>query len=378
MFYKLCVACCFFFLLSSVTAAQEVHQDLQEIVTAEITEVLSEKEREIVGTDTFVQVQHVEARLTSGLREGKVIIFENEIVTLQQGDVVYLNYVKTINGDEFYIFKDFKRHTQLLLLCAFFVLLLLVFAKMQGVRALFSLGLSIGAIIFILVPAILAGYNAVFVSVCVSALVLACVLFLTHGINPRSIIAFGGTMSAVVFTCLVAWISVNSMRLTGFGHDAAVSLNFATNGTLDFAGLLLGSIVIGILGMLDDVSITQASVTQELKYANSSLTPLQLYQSAIKVGKDHIGSLVNTLALAYVGISLPLVLLFANADATLGLTLNQEVVAAELVRIIVGSIGLILAVPLTTLIAAWWFGTHGVSSASESSSEHNHHHGHSH
>ena len=145
------------------------------------------------------------------------------------------------------------------------------------------------------------------------------------------------------------------MRLTGFSSDASIYLNFSTQGALDFSGLLLGSIIIGILGILDDVSITQASVVQELKAANKDLNLLSLYQRAINVGHDHIGSLVNTLALAYVGVSLPLILLLAKADATLGLTLNQEVVAAEMLRIMVGSIGLILAVPLTTLLAAWWF-----------------------
>lgn len=359
---------------ASSVQAQEVHQDLQETVTAQVVEVLSEQEREIVGTGTFVFLQNIEARITSGSQNGKLVIFENEIVQLREGDSVYLNYVKTINGDELYLFKDFKRHTELMVLGVVFVGVLLFFARWQGARALLSLGLSIGAILFVLVPAILAGFDPVWVSLGVAGTILAVVLFVTHGINPRSIIAFFGTFSAVAITCIIAWICVASMRLTGFGHDAAVSLNFSTQGTLDFAGLLLGSIIIGILGVLDDVSITQVSVTQELKRANESLNALELYSRAIKVGKDHIGSLVNTLALAYVGVSLPLVLLFARADATLGLTLNQEVVAAELVRIIVGSIGLILAVPLTTLIAAWWYGKHCVDEHDISSHGHSHVH----
>lgn len=363
-----------FFISGSFVSAQEVYQDLQETVTAEIVEILLEEEREIVGTDTFVHVQNVEAVLTSGSQIGKTVIFENEIVVLEEGDSVYLNYVKTFNGDERYIFKDFKRHTELIVLVLLFIGILIWFSRMQGVRALFSLALSIGAIIFVLVPLILAGYNPALVSLFISGIILAVVLFVTHGVNPRSLIAFGGTFSAVLFTCFIAWFFVSSMRLTGFGHDAAVSLNFATHGTLDFAGLLLGSIIIGILGMLDDVSITQVSVTQELKLANSSLKAVELYKRAIKVGKDHIGSLVNTLALAYVGVSLPLVLLFARADATLGLTFNQEVVAAELVRIIVGSIGLILAVPLTTLIAAWWYGKHKVDGKEVLSHGHSHNH----
>lgn len=127
-----------------------------------------------------------------------------------------------------------------------------------------------------------------------------------------------------------------------------------------------------MLGVLDDVSITQASVVQELKGANNSLSVYELYQRSIRVGRDHVGSLVNTLALAYVGAALPLVLLFATSTAPLGFTLNQEVIAAELARIIVGSIGIILAVPLTTLAAAWWFGTRGVHDI-DSRSNHHHH-----
>jgi uncharacterized membrane protein len=166
------------------------------------------------------------------------------------------------------------------------------------------------------------------------------------------------------------------MHLTGMSGDAATFLNFATRGSLDFAGLLLGSMIIGILGVLDDVAITQASVIQELKAANSSLGRRELYTRAIRVGRDHIGSLVNTLALAYVGVSLPLVLFFSRADSSLTLTLNQEIVAAELVRIIIGSIGLVLAVPLTTLIAAWYYGKNGVSVSH--GEEHGGHHGHHH
>lgn len=341
-------------------SAQEIHQDLKEIITAEVTDVVSIEESEIVGTDTFATVQQVGAKLTSGSSIGRIVTFENEMVTLEIGDTIYLNHVVLIDGTEYFVFKDFKRHSQLIVLAIFFVLLLLLFSGWHGVRALLSLALSIGAIIFVLVPLMLKGYNPALVSLCVSAVVLALVLFLTHGFNARSSIAFFGTFAAVLITCVIAWLSVSSMRLTGFGNDAAVSLNFATRGTLDFAGLLLGSIIIGILGMLDDVSITQVSVVQQLKRANNSLHAYELYQRAIQVGKDHIGSLVNTLALAYVGISLPLVLLFAHADASLGLTLNQEVVASELVRIIVGSIGLILAVPLTTLIASIYFGKHKV------------------
>lgn len=357
-----------------IASAQEVYEELKETVTAEVTEILGEETRGIEGTDATTYVQQVEAQITSGTQRERTVVFENELVPLKEGDTVYLNYVKTINGDEYFLFKDFKRHTELMMLVVLFAALLIYFARMQGVRALLSLGLSIGAILFVLVPAILNGFNPALVSAGIAGVILALVLFLTHGINPRSIIAFLGTFASVLITCVIAWFWVDITRLTGFGSDASVYLNFSTNGTLDFAGLLLGSIIIGILGVLDDVSITQASVVQELKHANHALSARELYMRAINVGKDHVGSLVNTLALAYIGVSLPLVLLFATADASLALTLNQEVVAAELVRIVVGSIGLILAIPITTLIAAYWYGTHAVDEHDHASHSHAHTH----
>ena len=360
--------------LVSLVSAQEVYQELKEIVPADVLQILSEEERTIDGTDTVVHVQHIEARIQGGSQEGRMVIFENELVPLEVGDSVYLNYLKTINGDEYFIFKDFKRQGPLLVLLLLFVGLLIFFTRMQGVRAVVSLGLSVFAILFLLVPALLAGHNPALVSAGIATLILALVLFITHGIHPRSVIAFGGTVAAVLATCAVAWIAVDVLKLTGFGSDAAVYLNFSTNGRLDFAGLLLGSIIIGILGVLDDVSITQASVVRELRAANAALSVRELYVRAINVGKDHIGSLVNTLALAYIGVSLPLVLLYATASAELALTLNQEIVAAELVRIIVGSIGLVLAIPLTTIIAAWWYANHDAEEPGRGSHSHAHPH----
>jgi len=199
------------------------------------------------------------------------------------------------------------------------------------------------------------------------------VLFGTHGFNPRTFIAFGGTFSAVVITGLIAYYASYAMRLTGFSSDASVYLNFATKGQIDLAGLLLGGIIIGILGVLDDISITQASVVQELKAANPKFTFHELYTRASRVGKSHLGSIVNTLALAYVGVSLPLMLLYANSETSISLILNQEVVAAELLRIIVGSIGLILAVPATTAVAAWYFQSHEASDEELEHCGHHHH-----
>lgn len=358
------------------TSAQ-AQQETNEVVRAEVLQVIDEFERDIAGTDAVATVQSLRIELLSGTRAGEVVVFENEAVPLQLGDRFFLNYLQTQQGDEFFLYKDYDRRWQLLALGGLFVLLMLSFGGWQGVRALSSLALSIAAILFVLVPLLLAGYNAALVSLLVAGVILALVLFGTHGLRPHVTIAFVGTWSAVLVTCgLAAWW-VHTLRLSGFGAEASVYLNFATDGTLDFAGLLLGAIIIGILGVLDDVSITQASVVQELKRANDELSVRELYARAIRVGRDHVSSLVNTLALAYVGVALPLVLFLSTSQAPIGELLNQEIVAAELTRIIIGSIGLILAVPFTTGVAAWWFGTRGVAAdtaVAHAPCGHTHHH----
>ena len=341
--------------LPNIGHAQELHQDLQERVSAEVLQVVEEYEREVTGTDTTTQVQEVRAILTSGERDGEVVRFENDLVELEPGDNIFLYRLVSIQGQEIITFADFERRPVLVIVSIVFVALLLLFAGWHGLRSLVSLLLSVAAIIFLLVPALLAGYNPVLASVGIAGAVLALVLFGTHGFSPRVWIAFGGTFSAVVVTGIIAYFASDAMRLTGFGSDASVYLNFATDGDLDLAGLLLGGIIIGILGVLDDISITQASVVQELKAANANFTFHELYFRASRVGKYHLGSIVNTLALAYVGVSLPLILLYSKTESSLGLILNQEVVAGELLRIVVGSIGLVLAVPATTAVAAWYF-----------------------
>lgn len=354
-------------------AQAELHQDFKETVAATVIDAGETTERTVPGTDTSTSIQEITVTIEEGTQTGRTVTFENELMPVKDGERVFLNYMQTINGDEYFILMDVDRRVELLLLVGLFVALLLWFSGMQGVRSLFSLLASILAIVFLLVPALLAGWNPVLASLAIASIILAAVLFGTHGIKPRIIIAFAGTYSAVLITCLIVYVFTDAMRLSGLSSDEAVFLNFATRGSLDFAGLLLGSIIIGILGVLDDVSITQASVVQELKAANSSLGFDELYKRAIRVGRDHIGSLVNTLALAYVGVSLPLVLLLSRAESTLSLTLNQEVLAAEITRIVIGSIGLILAVPLTTLVAAWYFGKQ-----TEVAEEELHHCGHHH
>ena len=360
--------------ISSV-GAQEVHQEFQELVKAEVLEVVSESEREITGTGTKTTVQELRILLLEGSKQGEVVSLENDLVMLEKGDKIFVNHLSAIDGTEYYTFKDVERRGPLVVLIAIFIGLVIWLSGLQGVRAILSLGLSFAAIIFLLIPALLKGYSPALSSLVISGLVLSATLFFTHGFKPRVVITFFGTFGAVFATCFLAWIWVTWMRFTGFSDDTSVYLNLATGGTIDLSGLLLGGIIIGLLGVLDDVSITQASVVQELKGANPKLGFKQLYAKALRVGKDHVGSLVNTLALAYAGASLPLILLYSYSASPLLVIVNQEVIAAEILRIVVGSIGLILAVPLTTALAAWYFKDKVVNPDEDCGHSHGHGHG---
>jgi uncharacterized membrane protein len=330
-------------------------------------------------------------QILEGERKGEVVGLENDLVLLGKGDQIFVNRLVSIDGTEYYIFKDVERRFPLVLLIVLFSALVIWMSGWQGVRALLSLALSIGSIVFLLIPAMLSGYSPALASLVIAGCILGFTLFLTHGVKPRVVITFLGTFGAVAVTCLIATIWVSWMRFTGFSDDASVYLNFASGGTIDLVGLLLGGIIIGLLGVLDDVSITQASVVQELRAANKQLGFIELYNRALRVGKDHIGSLVNTLALAYAGTSLPMLLLYSYSATSPLVLINQEVIAAEILRIMVGSIGLILAVPLTTAMAAWYFSNKDVSEDDcddhghshgpreiEESEHHSHGHGHSH
>lgn len=364
-------------LLSSVGTplfAQELHQEVQEILKAEVFEVVDEYERDIMGTGAQTTVQELRIIIKEGEREGEVVKLENDLVKLEKGDDIFVTRMGNIDGTEYFTFKDVERRAPLIILVFVFIGLVIWLSGMQGVRAVLSLALSIGAILFVLIPALKLGYPPALVSLGIAGVILAVTLFFTHGFKPRVVVTFLGTFGAVFITCIIAWVWVEWMRFTGFGDDASVYLNFATGGKIDLAGLLLGGIIIGLLGVLDDVSITQASVVQELKGANPDLGFKALYTKALRVGKDHVGSLVNTLALAYAGASLPLLLLYGYSESSMWVILNQEVIAAEVLRIVVGSIGLILAVPLTTALAAWYFKDKVV----EEDDDHGHSHGHGH
>ena len=189
----------------------------------------------------------------------------------------------------------------------------------------------------------------------VSSIIVGCGSYVTHGFNKMTTTAVLGMVATIVLTGALAYFSIGFAELSGFNTDETVYLNFNTRGAIDFAGLLLGGILIGTLGVLYDAAIGQAISVEELASAGPQLSRKEIYRRALRIGREHVGALVNTLAIAYVGASLPLLLLFYGFGTdSIEIALNREIFATEIVRAIVGSIGLVLTVPITTAVAAYF------------------------
>ncbi|HYH52071.1 MAG TPA: YibE/F family protein [Acidimicrobiia bacterium] len=234
----------------------------------------------------------------------------------------------------------------------FFAVAVVLLARWRGLMALAGLAISFAVLVRFMLPAILLGKNPVAVAVVGSAAIMFVALYLAHGINARTTTAVLGTVGALFVTGVLAWIFVTGTHLTGMASEESGLLAASLSG-VSLKGLLLGGIVIGSLGVLDDVTVTQASAVWELHLANPAYGFSRLYAAGLRIGRDHIASTVNTLVMAYAGASLPLLVLFTLSSRRLGDVLTSEILAQELVRTLVGSIGLISAVPITTALAAF-------------------------
>lgn len=250
-----------------------------------------------------------------------------------------------------YAFYDRIRTPSLLWLAIIFAALVVLLAGMRGVAALVGLAVSIGILLVFVLPAILDGSPPVVVASIGAGAIGFVVIYLAHGFTDRTTVALIGTLTGVGVTLTLSLIWQPLARLAGLGSEGSYVIT-ALGADIDLAGLLLAGIVIGALGAIDDVAVTQASAVWELREADPQLGAQGLFRAGMRVGRDHVGSIVNTLALAYAGASLPLLIIFQLSELPLGRLVGAEVVATEVVRTLVGSIGLIAAMPVTTLLAA--------------------------
>lgn len=249
-----------------------------------------------------------------------------------------------------YSFADFERRGSMLWLAIAFVALVLVFGRLRGALSLVGLVLSLAIVLAFIVPAILAGSSPTAVALVGSLAVMLTTIALAHGLGPKSLAAMLGTALSLLLVVVLAIASTELAHLTGLASEEATLIGTGDS-AFSFEGLLVAGMVIGALGVLDDVTVSQASTVLALRAANPDLGLGDTYRRAITVGRDHVSATVNTLVLAYVGASLPILLLFSSGELGVLDAANTELVASEVIATLVGSIGLIAAVPVTTLLA---------------------------
>ncbi|HHU45692.1 MAG TPA: YibE/F family protein [Actinomycetales bacterium] len=270
---------------------------------------------------------------------------------LSEGDEILLAKHENPDGSALYAFLDMNRTVPLGAWLAVTALAIVAVAAWRGVRAIVGLAVTLALMGVFLIPALLRGGPPVALAVVVGAAILFPVMFLVHGVNWKSAAALGGTLTSLVVSAGLAHLAIGSANLRGLADDSNLLIQLYLP-TVSVTGLMLAGFIVGTLGVLNDVTIAQASTVTELAEADPGARPMALFTSAMRVGRDHIASMVYTLVLAYMGAALPMTLLLAVVDRPLTQVLTSDVVATELLRSAVGALGLTLAVPVTTIIAA--------------------------
>ncbi|MFF9336360.1 YibE/F family protein [Streptomyces albogriseolus] len=293
-------------------------------------------------------------RVDTGQDKGRTfteIVQPDQSRQLSEGQSVVVAYEPSAPEDLQYSVADVNRRFPLALLAGVFALAVVAVGRLRGVMALVALAISFLVLNFFILPAILQGANPLVVAVVGASLIMLLALYLCHGLSARTSVAVLGTLVSLLLIGLLGSVFISWSALTG-NTDDNTGLIHGLYPDIDMSGLLLAGVIIGSLGVLDDVTVTQTSAVWELHEANPAMGRRALYRAGIRIGRDHIASVVNTLVLAYAGAALPLLLLFSVAQSSVGTVANSELVAEEIVRTLIGSIGLVASVPVTTALAA--------------------------
>lgn len=306
------------------------------------------------------QFQYVKLKVISGKNKGDIFETENHLsdniaydIAVEEGDRVVIVIDEYEDGYlEAYI-ADYARQNQIFYLLGLFILLIVLIGKKKGIKAVITLGLTIFMILKVLLPLMLKGINPIPISVLISIAITIVTIFVIGGINSKSIAAIIGTSSGVLIAGIIAYIVGSQVRLTGLSAEEATMLMYIPQGIdFDFRSLLFSGIILGSLGAIMDVGMSISSSIEEIHNANQSLTTKELFNAGMNVGKDIMGTMTNTLILAYTGSSIPLLLLFMAYETSMIKIINLDIIATEIVRSLSGSIGLVLTIPLTALIAS--------------------------
>lgn len=337
-------------LLTNVAGAPETYK-------AEVTRVV---ERPCPGTlpGDELECRVVTFRLLDGPDEGEEASVESTggaiIDTVGEGASIIVARNPNAPREVRYSFLDKERRPILVVLAVVFAVAVVLLGRLRGVAALVGLVATFLLILQFLLPAILSGRSPTVVAAFAAAAIAYVALYLAHGFGPMTTIALLGTLASLALTVALGVIFVDLAEFSGLASEEAFLINLG-GGNVDISGLVLAGVIIGALGAIDDMTVTQASAVSALVATNPQTAPGPLFRTGLRIGRDHVSSTVNTLFLAYVGASLPLLLLFVLTDQSSFFVANREIVATEIARTLIGSIGLVASVPLTTWLAAYCF-----------------------
>ncbi len=333
----------------------------ENLYKAVVLEVVEEGE---TGSGDFVnKYQDLRLELLDGPDKGKKVVLTHgnlvtldESLTVKEGEKVVLLEFSRPDGSTEYIITDKYRLDTLLYITVLFVLTVLFIARWKGIGSLIGLVISFFVIIKFIIPQILDGRDPLLISIIGASGIMVATLYLAHGFSRKTTIALVSTMLTFTFIGVLSVIFVSLARLSGLGSEDAYSLQFGFGDNINFQGLFLGGILIGALGVLDDVTTSLTTAIFEVAKNHRNISFPALFRSGMEIGREHIASLVNTLVLAYAGASLPIFLFIVINPARnpIWSIINSELISEEIIRVMAGSFGLILAVPLTALLASYF------------------------
>lgn len=339
----------------SSSAADVSQSSFKEILRGRVTKVLDSEFEQGARYSRIYQTFLVKINN----QEVEVVyedqLYDKNLQEVKLGDNVVVGSIESDQA-EVYVFIEKYRLPTLLYLTSIFVVLAVIFGRVRGFTSLIGLAVSAMVLIWFIAPNLLLGKNSSLVILVGSGIIAVVSMLLAHGFKSRTVISIISTIFTLIFSQVLAYFTVHWTGLTGGGSEEAFYLQQGFSGVINLRGLLLGGVVIGVLGILNDVTTSQSATVEEIFDANPRLSFKELYNKASSVGQEHIASLINTLVLVYAGASLPLFLLLTlNKTQPLWAIINSEPMAEEIVRTIVGSIALIVALPITTLLASWYF-----------------------
>jgi len=339
----------------------------QSTIKGRVIEIISFDE---TGGYSAKGLQTLRVKVLTGTYAGEEVVIENHFtdnpamdIRVEKGDTVVL-YMDERGEVTFHII-DFVRQRYVFVIVLVFVCLLLLIGRLSGLKSFITLTLTGLIVIKVMLPLILKGFNPIGASSLSAAVITILTFAIVAGVNTKSLSAIFGTLCGVLSASLIAYVTGSLANLTGLSSDEATMLVYIPqNIEFDFMGLLFAGIIIGTLGAVMDVAMSISSAMYEMKSINPEMTTGKLVKSGFNIGRDIMGTMTNTLILAYTGSSIFLMLVFLAYETTVIRIINMDVIATEIIRAVSGSIGIILSIPATVLLSAFLLNKYGVRSGS--------------